>query len=89
MKIAFYYFPGMSIEALRAIYGESIPFNENGVCRPKEDCQINDMLFLQSDIYPVEAKNGRITVLGMCGCAIRGMIHMDVDSFNEYFTLTS
>ena len=88
MKTAPYYFPGMSGEALQSIYGGLIPFNENGVCRPKEDCVINDCLFLTSDTYPVSVERDRITVLGMSGCCVTGMIHMKVESFNEYFALT-
>lgn len=84
-KIVEGWYPGMAIEAIRAVYGDKWQFHETGVCRPKEDCVINDMLFCKSDMYPVEeVGDGTVIVIGMCGATVLGFIYIN-DDFNKYF----
>ena len=91
MKTAPYWFPGISadVEVFKRLFGEPTLIDPEWTlyCRPKEDCVINDMLFLKSDIYPFnyDQEDGKFVVVGMTGVIVRGMFYMREESFNEYF----
>ncbi len=90
MKKAPYWFPGLSAESMEAL-GEKMTLDgeEYMVCRPKEDCVINDMLFLASDLYPFNITgDDEIQVVGMTGMIIQGIFYMREESFNKYFQKT-
>lgn len=85
-----YFVAGLSKYAIEVVYGNRWPIQGDcGMCRPKEDIHFNyDEYFLTCDTYPYQAiGNGMYDVLSTSGLAINGLITIDKEVFDQYFTI--
>jgi hypothetical protein len=79
--------PGMSGQAIGAIYGDKWPLQGPiGICKPKEYLVFNDEIeFYNFDTYPYEFKGDKVSVLCLRGREMLGLVNITREMFNELF----
>lgn len=85
-----YFVAGLSKDAIKMVYGNKWPIQGDcGMCRPKEDIHFNyDEVFLACDTYPYQVcGNYTYNILSTSGLAINGLITIDQETFDKYFTI--